>query len=296
MKFRVLNETADEYDKIFSNALSVLDEKYINEDKTVKFNNKSYPDYGYCVILCGGPGVGKSTAFDTLVSINARKYNADDIKDYNLKRSELNGDKLVFNDGSYWDLGAENVSEPYDMSNPEFTSFVHKHSKSLTNKLKDNILDMGRNASKGTLPNIVFDITGSELVDFQEIIDKVKPLGYKISIVWVLGSVEQAISQNNNRSRQVPIDVLLSKHSRVFNSVADFFSRKTMLSAIEEFWIILQTVYDVTDKNAVQHYINLPNVYQIKTKEDAIDLPNRVQGMVSRQRKFLRDKIINSEN
>ena len=31
----------------------------INEDKVVKFNNKVYPNFGWCVIMAGGGGSGK---------------------------------------------------------------------------------------------------------------------------------------------------------------------------------------------------------------------------------------------
>lgn len=288
MKFKKIIENTIQNDTLFAN--SKLCEDMLIEDKSVKFEGQVNPAFGWCVIMCGGSGVGKSTAFDYLVPINARKYDVDELKQYTLKTSELDGNKLILKNGEEIDLNG--IKEPYTLSNPAFNNLIHQKTAPLAKKVKQNILGMGANTSPERLPNIVFDITGSNIDDFQSIIITIKPLGYKIAIVWVLGEIERAIEQNKARDREVPLDTLIYKHNNSFNTITHIFSDKEMLHNINEFWIILQTIFNPKDKVDTQRYINLPNVYKINSKEDVINLPNRIQGMINRQRKVITQKML----
>ena len=57
-------------------------EKYLlNENKTVTFNGRVNPPYGWAVIMCGGPGVGKTTATKMHIPIQAKVISSDYFKE-----------------------------------------------------------------------------------------------------------------------------------------------------------------------------------------------------------------------
>lgn len=253
----------------------------LNEDRTVKFDGVTFPNYGWCVIMCGGPGIGKSTAYRNLVSINAKKFDVDDLKTYKLETSELEGNKLIMKNGDVWEL--DGIPEPYNMSNPAFTSFVHEKTRPFARKVKQQFFNMGVKDNKETLPNIVFDITGSDIEDFQYIIENVKPLGYKISVVWVLGDFEQAIKQNAQRGRQVDASIVFKKHKKVMSTVQDLLLDKVMLRSIDEFWVIVQSVFNPNDPDDLLRYQSLTNVYRLKGRDDLVDMPEIVAAQIAEQ-------------
>ena len=55
--------------------------KRLNEDKVVKFDGEVYPNFGWCVMLMGGGGSGKGSAYEKLVPIQGRYMNIDDLKE-----------------------------------------------------------------------------------------------------------------------------------------------------------------------------------------------------------------------
>lgn len=125
--------------------------------------------------------------------------------------------------------------------------------------------------------------TGKDVEDFESIISEVKPIGYKVAVVWVLGEIKQAISQNEKRARQVPRDVLLKAHRGVFTAIGDIAMDAKLFSQIDEFWVILQSVFDVGDPNDVDRYRKLANVYKIARRGDALMLPDKVKQMYDDQ-------------
>lgn len=253
----------------------------LNEDRTVKFDGVTFPNYGWCVIMCGGPGIGKSIAYRNLVSINAKKFDVDDLKTYKLETSELEGNKLIMKNGDVWEL--DGIPRPYNMSNPAFTSFVHEKTRPFARKVKQQFFNMGVKDNKETLPNIVFDITGSDIKDFQYIIENVKPLGYKISVVWVLGDFEQAIKQNAQRGRRVDSQIVFETHDEVLGTVRALLRDRVMLKSIDEFWVILQSIFDPNDPDDVLRYQSLTNVYRLKGRDDLIEIPKIIADKINEQ-------------
>lgn len=51
------------------------------EDKVVKFGGQTFPKFGWCVILMGGGGSGKGTAFNSLIPIEGAYLNVDNLKE-----------------------------------------------------------------------------------------------------------------------------------------------------------------------------------------------------------------------
>lgn len=271
----------------------VLNEEILTEDNVVKFNGETYPSYGWCVILCGGSGTGKSTASNLLVPIDARKYDVDILKSEKFYTIAWDGysDILTFNDGTSYDMGEERISEPYTLSNPDFVRWLHQKRKPLADKLKKAIFKAGSYASKDRLPNIMFDITGKNKNDFESIVSEVKPIGYKVAIVWVLGDVAQAIENNAKRERKVPIEVLLKVHRGVFRTIEDIGFDTALLKEIDEFWVILQTTFDTSNKDDMLRYKKLDNVFHIDNSRDALVFPETVASVYNKQKEYLSKNI-----
>ena len=79
----------------------------INQDKVVKFNNKVYPNFGWCVIMAGGGGSGKGYSLNNFLPINGKIIDVDEFKKLYMK---MNNNKIG--------------NEEYDSLNPNL-SLIH---------------------------------------------------------------------------------------------------------------------------------------------------------------------------
>lgn len=247
----------------------------LNEDKTVNPGGKPFPRTGWCIILCGGSGMGKSTAYENIVNIDAKHLDVDEVKNFWLKSSQIEGNILTTADGMKYDLDRENISEPYDMSNGQFTDFVHRVTKPVARARQNSFLTGASTADKSRLPNVVFDITGDEIHKFVEIIDTVKQIGYKIAIVYVTGEISQAIEQNEMRPRKVAKDILLTKHLDVLYTMNKLFT-SDIIDTVDEVYIIVQFRCDITDVHGRLDYIKKDNVYRVKVPGKKIMVPSQI--------------------
>lgn len=296
MKLRRL--TNEQFDRMREEEAKML-EDYLKEDKVVKFGGETHPKFGWCVIMCGGSGVGKSTAYKYLVPIDARKYDVDALKDPSMWTIESDGwdDILTFpyRPGVKYNLDAEGIPGPYTLDNKQFVSFLHKVTKDTANHLKDSILGMAKSSDPNRLPNIAFDITGDKTEKIMQIVSTVKPLGYKVAVVWVIGDVDVAIEQNNNRLRKVDDTLLLTKHRDVLNALQNIKTTPALFKQIDDIWLIMQVSYDITiHKDAEDkgkefsraqdervRYVAEPNVYRIDTMSQILHLPEVAADMIN---------------
>ena len=136
--------------------------KVLTEDKTVNPGGTPYPNHGWCVIVCGGPGMGKSSVVKNLINIDAKHLDIDEVKALWLKTTSIDDGILTTADGREYSMGAENISEPYDLSNPKFTSFVHQVTKPLAKNRQNAFIKAAGSHDKEKLPNVIFDITGDK--------------------------------------------------------------------------------------------------------------------------------------
>lgn len=170
----------------------------------------------------------------------------------------------------------------------KFIKYATNESHILCNAVLCNI---GVRDSKETLPNIVFDITGNDIIDFQQIIENVKPLGYKISVVWALGDFEQIIKQNVQIDRRVSHSIIIDKLWDEWYISGEILLDKVMLKSIDEFWVILQSVFDPNDPDDIFRHQSLAYVYQITGTNDLADLMSIVRHMVNDQISKLAEKF-----
>ena len=78
---------------------TTLDETLLTEDKICKFGGEMFPKFGWCVIMLGGPGSGKSTAFNRRIAIDAKKYDPDSFKQFSKKKSDITGSTFILKNG-----------------------------------------------------------------------------------------------------------------------------------------------------------------------------------------------------
>lgn len=265
----------------------------LNEDRVVKFNGEIYPNFGWCVIIIGGSGMGKSTTFDKLIPIDARHFDVDEFKKDKYYTIFENDDgthtiHLTITKNNY-NLEENGINPPFSLKNKQFVGFLHEIQKPLASKVKSNMFDMGRFATTDRLPNIAFDITGNEVSKITSIVDKAYDIGYKIAVVWVLGDIDQAIKQNAGRSRIVDMPVVKSTHSGVIDSVEKISNMSSELSKIYDFWVILQYQYNTKDYKEVLSYLNAANVYSVKNSPNDVNMPPIVTAMIELNKEKLKN-------
>lgn len=250
---------------IEENKASLL-ENYLVEDRMVKYNGEIAPKFGWCVIYVGGPGSGKGSASKFKSRLQGIYFNVDDLKE----KSRI------------WDIVNTETGKPYsdelktpeyarDIRNSEFVSELHNIMKPLGNKIKNNILDSPENKGKGRdrLPNIIFDITGDKVSKITEIVEALKPVGYKIAIVWMLSTIERALRNNASRPREVSVDnVFIPKHEDVINAMEKLFNSGE-IENINEFWVV-DTATEINPRVDPVGYHEAQNVYHIPCTPDGL--------------------------
>ena len=262
--------------------MKLLNEAILKENKVVTFDGQTYPKLGGCIIMGGGSGVGKSTNIEKLLPINGKKFDVDEIKSFVHKSSEYDkySDVLRTSDGQEYDL--HDIGAP-DFSNPKYVSLLHKVSKPLVKSARANLYKSIGNAPKDKLPNLIFDITAKNIEDITNITQVVKPLGYKVCLVYVIGDIEDALVQNASRSRQVDEDLVVSIHNDVDIQLRDFYRHPRYFEDVDDIWIISSYRFDFKDKNEHYKYLKAENVFQVKSKDELIHIPQMVANQIDNQ-------------
>lgn len=182
----------------------------IEEARIVPFGKTGKSEkFGQCVILAGGPGTGKGFIRSNYLNTDYKVFNVDDLKElYNgmVKRG-------VIDDKEYDFKNADDVSElHYKISDKKWKE-----------KERDRVFN---NADKEKLPNVCFDITCKKQEDIEEILKYTIPLGYKVTLVWVIGNVDVASENNKKRSRSINDKLLRDIHADVNTFLPELLSNK----------------------------------------------------------------------
>lgn len=250
--------------------------RILDEDKVVKFDGQTFPKFGWCVILAGGAGSGKGYSFNNYVPIEGMKYDPDEIKRLNLltwkvEEHDLEDDMLVLSNGDKVSL--EGIGKPYNTTNPKFTSLVHDIVKPQTKRFKKFIKDKASEHPEGRLPNIIFDLTMSEIGDYEAIIPEMHDIGYKIAIVYVFTNFDRAVKQNIERAKKAPKfnmtfnnwefgravsdEIMFATHKGMFNALDKLMGRNDLIRQVDGIWVIMTDidsrikVFDVKDGDEI---------------------------------------------
>lgn len=173
--------------------------------------------YGQIVFMSGGAGSGKG--FASSAFMESEKFKIRDVDEW----------KKAF-------LHIANLKKKYpeiqglDLRNEDDVFALHMFVKKL--KVKDNTLEnLFADLKSDRLPNIIFDITGKEMEDFDEVIPRLLDVGYdskNINVAWILADYKVAYVANLTRDRIVPADVFLGTHEGAANTMQKLLDAKKM--------------------------------------------------------------------
>ena len=188
------------------------------------------------VFMAGGPGSGKSfVAKKLLGGTGLRPVNSDEVYEYLLKRSGLT-------------LGPNDIASDKGQE-------IRGTAKDLTDKRQQNYID-------GRL-GLIIDGTGKVPELIQRLADKLKSIGYSVSMIFVNTSLEVAQQRNLERERTLPSKIVanswnevqqnLMKYQQIFG--ADRFHIIDNSGGLED--LDRQKNFDKV-YNEVQRFINTP--------------------------------------
>jgi hypothetical protein len=198
------------------------------DEKLILLNNGK--KYGQIVFLAGGAGSGKGFASSNFMQSELFKIR--DVDEWKL--SFLKIAKLK---NKYPEIQGLDLKKPDDVG--KLHAFLDN--KGIKNRTMDLLLKGMKN--KETLPNIMFDITAKDVKSVAKIMPDLLRAGYNpanIHMVWVLTNYQVAITNNANRARVVPADIMLQTHSGAANTMFDIIKQKGKKLAINgELHVIL---------------------------------------------------------
>lgn len=202
--------------------------EYILERLQINFGSAK-SEYGQCIILAGGPGSGKGYIERNHILANYKIMNVDD-----LKKKYIKLQKKGLIDDEY----------QYDLTKPEDTFALHAKVKQHGWKNKERKhfwASQNSKVNKESLANILFDMVAGDPEDVLEIIAMAKPIGYKITLIWICANMQSAIEGNAKRDRKVPLSVLEKGHKEAYETINAILDNKypEITDGIDYMWIAL---------------------------------------------------------
>lgn len=235
-----------------------ITEQIINEsidllyEKLVVFNGGA--KYGQIVFMSGGAGSGKGFASSTFME--SEKFKIRDVDEW--KKAYLELAKLKNINPELKNLNLKNGDDVFKL---------HKFVKD--RGTKDKTLEMLlADVKADRLPNIIFDITGKEMGDFDEVIPRLIETGYdakNIHIAWVLTDFKVAYTANLTRERVVPAQVFLDTHVGAAKTMQKLIDEKKMPEGANGRFVVIMN----NRENTI--FFNTGDVYKGK----AVDLKNQ---------------------
>ena len=206
----------------------------IDESTVVTFDGKTYPKYGWAVILAGGPGSGKGFSKGS-ICIDAKSFDVDELKKQYQKASARPNTSIYKNAPKHdWDM--KNSDDVSTLHNIVATGNGKGLNYGYDKRSEYNFFNSNSN-SADKLPNVIFDITGDKP---QKIINKAltaKSLGYKLSFVWIVTNREEAMIRNAGRDRVVGDEIFHSKHNTINSIMLDFITKEAG-KYFDEAWVL----------------------------------------------------------
>lgn len=238
------------YCKHFQEFVDILTREVVTEATTIPFSK-----YSQIIFLVGGAGSGKNFALNHLLSANGRNLDVDDFKDFLTGEKVKNPDKKEkikeFTIGSLTrklkeleekkkNASSADIQKIEDMveatntylsylqnnkdltlSDPENVTILHKVAKvmfgygDIDNRVAAALRSAYLQKDKSRLGNLVFNITGKDVKDIENLAIAANSVGYapeNTHIVWVLDKIDNARIKNSERPRKVSDAVLKNTH------------------------------------------------------------------------------------
>lgn len=187
-----------------------LEYNNINEVRSINFGPKD--KFGQCIILAGSGGSGKGFIRQNKVLTDYKIFNVDSHKKLYIAMQKLG-------------LIADN--REYNLDNKDDMNDLHIKLKEKDWKHRErNQFTADKSVNTDKLPNICFDMVCSKEEDLKEVLDMVKPLGYKVTLVWVICNLQVALASNQKRARHVDDKILKDAYNAVTKFIPDLLSEK----------------------------------------------------------------------
>lgn len=183
----------------------------INEVRSINFGPKE--KFGQCIILAGSGGSGKGFIRQNKLLTDYKIFNVDSHKELYIAMQKLG---IITDDGREY-----NLDDSDDMND------LHIKLKGKDWKHRErNQFTADKSVNTDKLPNICFDMVCSKEEDLKEVLDMVKPLGYKVTLVWVICNLQVALANNQKRARHVDDKILVDAYNAVTKFIPDLLSEK----------------------------------------------------------------------
>ena len=233
------------------------------KEALITFNNKAYPSYNNVVILAGGSGSGKGFIMDKLVGIDGKIYDVDTLKFFALRSQTLKA--------KYPQLADMSISNPEDVTKLHQIIQAENIEGKLLQALKNGII--GIHSKENYKPNIIFDVTLSEISKLYHIAEYSDELNYPKQnrhLVWVIQDVEIASMLNAKRQRVLLDSLLRIKHANVAHTMDNILKLHADMSNYMDgdFWLVFNKPnVDVKIKeNPKTHNFVIDDIFKMKIK------------------------------
>lgn len=178
-------------------------------EKLIILGKKAYPNNGHVVIMAGGSAAGKGTVINSLLGVEGKVLDVDELKELVLRSKKFH--EIVKSE-----FGVEVSS--LNLKTPKDVYLLHNIVKQLDLPNKKNMSLYTSILTQSQKPNLIFDITLKDFESLHEISLDAQRMGYSkenIHIVWVINELSTSLRFNRNRKRVVPDEVVISSHTGV---------------------------------------------------------------------------------
>lgn len=283
----------------------------LDEDKQIKLGGEVNPKYGWCVIYAGGSASGKSTATDFNLPFVGKKLDVDEFKSLDKKITVKQNDSTIskmirpgfiksFEGGKYYDMILNHPringdESKMSLNDKDYPAVAHEVLDPFTDKLKDRFKNIGQHNSPDRLPNIIFDQTTKNIDKLRKQVFKVKQQGYKVAIVYVLTDMHENLKQFYRRGqegRKLNRDIFFDIHPKVIDTILGIFEDNELLSALDDFWVIVNKYKGINTDKQKQAQIKDTNVYHVPLEPDGLQQTHFITSTGKNKKETLYDMII----
>lgn len=183
----------------------------------LSLNGKAYPKFNNVLIAAGGAGSGKGFVLNNVLLFNGKTFDVDALKTNILRFGSKEESKIwqEFKNFAKREGYTKTNLNDLDLKNSKDVSILHEFSKAMgyDDKFKELFFKVSRESKNK--PNVIFDVTLKDIKAIDEINNYIKLGKYdkkNVHLVWILNSFDIALKQNNQRERQVSLEIMAKTH------------------------------------------------------------------------------------
>lgn len=183
----------------------------------LSLNGKAYPKFNNVLIAAGGAGSGKGFVLNNVLLFNGKTFDVDALKTNILRFGSKEESKIwqEFKNFAKREGYTKTNLNDLDLKNSKDVGILHEFSKAMgyDDKFKELFFKVSRESKNK--PNVIFDVTLKDIKAIDEINNYIKLGKYdkkNVHLVWILNSFDIALKQNNQRERQVSLEIMAKTH------------------------------------------------------------------------------------